>query len=218
MSFLSQLFGFTKRNFLLKYRNKFQLVSELAFPLTVLLLTTVGNFAFTQQFFSETFFLPEDFPPPVLNTTQSLYLYIMPDSVHTRQIGDLISQRDNKLKVAFVKYCQTADQMKQEYIRDNEGQHYNAHSFGIEFADHNFPFEYTIFKAWSIELFFKDSVNLFKHSFVCVRESTDILNQYTECAGNRYVYDGLSALKFYTDMAVKSVSCFQLAFWLDSLG
>ncbi len=206
MSFTSQLLGFTKRNSLIKYRNKFQLFSEILFPITVLLFITVGNYTFTDEIYNEAFFLPEDFPPQVLNSTQSLYLYIIPDNVQTRHIGDFISdQNANRLKVAFIKYCNTAEQMKHEYIHDNQGQKYNPQSFGIEFADHNFPFDYTIFKSWSIELFFKNNVKLFKHSFICNKESTDILNKYTECAGNRYVYDGLSALKYYTDLAIKSV-------------
>ena len=95
--------------------------------------------------------------------------------------------------------------MKQEYICDNEGQNYNPQSFSIKFANHNFPLEYTIFKAWSIELFFKNSVKLFELSYAFDKESTDILNKYTECAGNR-----MSALKYYTDLAVKSESYFSM--------
>jgi len=175
---LSELLGFTKRNFLLKYRNKSQLFPELALPLIVLLFITAGNYAFTQEFHKEGYFLPEQ----------------------NHLIG-------NRIKVAFVKYYHTTEQMKQEYIRDNEGQNYNSQSFGIKFVDHNFPLEYTIFKAWSIELFFKNSVKLFELSYAFNKESTDILNKYTECAGNR-----MSALKNYTDLAVKSENYYSISF------
>ena len=201
MGFLTQLLGLIKRNFILKYRNKFQLISGIIFPLTMLFFLIVLNFMFSEQVFKEAYFLPEPFPSDETNKV-ALDLYIISNDNRTKHI---INHLRKDLNINSVRYFQEYNEMRKRYIyRKKLTSKLKTQSYGIEFSDQNFPFEYTIYKEWSADLFYKNSVNLFDSSYQCERNSSDIMNVYTHCAGNRYVYDGLSAIKYYIDIAIKS--------------
>lgn len=207
MGFISQLSGFIKRNSLLKYRNKFQFISEIVFPITMLIFLVMGKFVFSPEHKNEEFFLAEEFPP--LNNTQLIHLYVFPKTNKTIRIGKLL-QNSSRLTITDIDYCNNYDHMRRTYIRDVKDQPRLIKYFGLEFPDPTNPFEYTIYEKWSTSLFFKDNVVLFGSSHECSKYSTDILNIYSECAGNKYVYNGLSSLKYYTDLAIKSVNYFYI--------
>lgn len=201
MSFKIQLFCFVRRNFIVKYRNKLQFISELLFPLTLLLLLIILHYMFSPIYHKESFSLVEKFPS-YHTKNEPLNLFIIPYNNQTKKIVEFL---DNELRIENVKYSFTYKEMKEMYVRERKLSKKDVQSFGLEFSDKNFPFDYTIYKEWSEDLFYKDNVNLFGESFQCNKSSTDIFNLYKNCAGNKYVYDGLSAIKYYTDLAIKKV-------------
>ena len=194
MSFMSQLRVFTKRNFILKYRNKRQLAIEISFPFLMLIFLVIFNFIYRPVQLKAQFPLPESFPS---KSNSSLNLYIIPNNSRAEVMGNFLK---SYLKDATIKYCSDYDDLKYKYVNDLRVN--NQQAFGIEFSDQNFPFVYTIYTKWTSGLFFKNEVNMFANTYQCDDSSKDTSK---ECAGNKYVYNGLSDLKYYTDLAVKTV-------------
>ncbi len=199
MSFKSQTFGFVKRIFILKYRNRLHLVSEVVFPLTLLFFLLILNFIFSPKYYKESFPLYEKFPPN--HNNQPMNLFMIPNDTLTKEI---VKHLRKDLQIREVKYSYSYMEMKDAYISESKKAKKDVQSFGIEFSGKNL-FEYTIYIEWSADLFYKDNINLFAESYECNKSSTDILNLYKNCAGNKYVYDGLSEIKYYIDLAIKKV-------------
>lgn len=195
MSFKTQLCVFTKRNFILKYRNRFQLAAEISFPLLMLVFLVIFNFIYRPIYHKKQFFVSESFPSEL---NSSLNLYIIPNNSRAEVLGGFLK---SYFKNATLKYCNDYNDLKDKYVNDLKVNNKQSF-FGIEFSDQNFPFVYTIYTKWTSGLFFKNEVNMFTANDEC----DDTINDSKQCAGNMYVYNGLSAVKYYTDLAVKTVS------------
>ena len=84
MTFKSQLFGFIKRNFLLKYRNKYQILHEISMPILILLILITLNYVFVNEHYDAQQYKDIPFPPDLRNLKiNSSYLYITPDDKKT---------------------------------------------------------------------------------------------------------------------------------------
>lgn len=199
MGFKSQLFGFIKRNFILKYRNKLQTWPELYTPILILLTLVLFNYVFTNERLSQEQFKAEPFPLNI-SLPLSSYLYISPNNTQTRTIGSLIN---NHLKFHYNKYSNNSKLLKDKYASDS-ANYKRMLAFGIDFSSKNFPFQYTIYSQWNNDLFDGNKVRLFANSDSCRKNSSEIFKLgYTKCAGNKYVFNGLSTLKFYIDYVIK---------------
>lgn len=208
MSFSSQLIGFIKRNFKLKFRNILQTLPEIYTPILILIALVIFNYVFEYEYLHSEEFSEEPFP---FNPELPLYsyLYISPNNTYTRLVVSLIKQHMN---FTYIRHFNTIDAAKERYKMDAENYD-RLYAFGLDFTYTNFTsgvFNYSIFTEWNDELFSGDQVNLFSNSEMCRKSSGDILLMgYPRCAGNRYVYNGLSSLKFYVDFFLKKV-CFLL--------
>ena len=202
MTFSSQLIGFTKKNFILKYRNKLQLAADILNPSFMLVSLIIFNYLFNRQQFDEIeFFVREEFPSLLLRN-QSINLLITPNNNYTNFIGRSIR---SYLKFGRTEYFDDLIDLKSSYAKDRTS---TVQTFGLEFSYENFPFDYTIYKQWSEDIFSKENVNLFTDSRECRKNATKILDLYEDCPGYKYVYDGLSSIKYYTDIAIKNVRNF----------
>jgi hypothetical protein len=195
MSYSSQLQGFLKRNFLLKYRNKFQTFMEIYNPLAILGVLIIFSFAFKSEKFQAQDFKEENITSPLLG----LELYISPDSLETREIAGKIKY------INSVRYFNNTDEMKRNYTLTADGDTLRTH-IGVSFNQNRFPYEYKLFSKWDDELFGKKKAQLLTDSRRCRKNLTDLLNDYQTCAGNKLLYNGFAYLQYNLDLAIKSVN------------
>lgn len=203
MSFNSQLIGFIKRNFILKYRNKLQTLPEIYTPILILIALVIFNYVFEYQTLKAEVFQDEEFPFK-FNISLNSYLYISPNDTQTQMIGNDIK---NYMNFHYIRFFNTSSALKERYAKDAENYNHTF-AFGLDFTKTNYNmsvFDYKIFTEWTSELFDGSQVKLFSDSDMC-RKNDEILNfAYNKCAGNKYVYNGLSSLKLYIDYLLKKV-------------
>jgi ATP-binding cassette, subfamily A (ABC1), member 5 len=204
MSFKSQLYAFVKRNFLLKYRNKLQTFSEIYTPILILAVLIAFSFLFPNQRLNAETYEAETFPPNIGSSIRSSsYLYIAPNDSKTKNLVDLINE---KLKFKYIKYFEDLNSLEKAYKNDSKFIVGNYFAYGVDFRSDNFPYKYDILMQYSSEIYTNNHLKIFSDQFIlCRRNSTNLLNlTYGGCAGNKYLYNGLSSLKFYTDLAIRT--------------
>jgi hypothetical protein len=194
MSYSSQLQGFLKRNFILKYRNKFQTVMEIYNPLAILAILILFSFIFKSERFEAEDFNVENITTPFLG----LELYISPDRIGAREITAKIKY------INSVKYFNSTDEMKRNYTESADADRLRTH-IGVAFNQNHFPFEYKLFTQWDDELFSRKKAQLVSDSRRCRKNLTSILNDYRSCAGNKLLYNGLAYFQYNLDLAIKIV-------------
>lgn len=196
--FTSQLYGFLKRNLKLKYRNKMQTLPEIYNPVTILAILILFSFLFKSENLPAT-----EYKPEYLGSNALVKILIYPDNNNTQFIGDLV-KKNGLFSFNAIKYFNSTDYMKKFYLNQSDLQVYDY--IGIEFSDTNFPYLYKLYTKWDDALFNYKSAKLTADGRVCQINTTDFLNVYENCAGNKLVYNGLSYIQSVLDASIKSVS------------
>ena len=199
MSFKSQLDGFIKRNFKLKFRNKAQLISEIYNPTIILVILILFNYLFKNQILPAASFSPEDLNKPVLYQN----VYVFPDNKMTKSIIDQMSNLTIKYRFQMF---EKLDDMKSAYLKEVEST--TDIFWGIEFPSQNFPYEYKLYHKWDDVLFANNEVKLTGNGNLCRPDwSGGVLSiLYYDCNGNKLVYDGFSFLQSKLDYSIKKVN------------
>jgi len=195
MSYSSQLRGFLKRNFLLKYRNKYQTLMEIYNPLAILAILILFSFVFKSERFEAEDYKPQNISSPLLD----IELYTCPDTIGARKI---VAQIKN---IYTVKFFNNTDEMKKNYTESAQVDRFRTH-IGVEFNQNSFPNEYKLYSQWDDEFFSRKKAQLLFDSRRCRKNTTNILNDYRECAGNKLLYNGFAYFQYNLDLAIKTVT------------
>lgn len=195
MSFKSQLFGFMKRNFKLKIRNKFQTLSEIYNMSIILAILVMFSYLFKSKVVD-----PVSYDATPINeiSRTNIDVYITPNNPSTNKLGDLIKSNSFNF---MIKYFDNSDVMKETY--NNRSSSSFRSCFGIEFSNESFPYKYKLYNIWDDLLYSNTKVNLFADSRECRQDS---IGSWKNCAGNKVLYNGLAWLQYNLDLAIKNVS------------
>lgn len=197
MSFKTQLFAFLKRNYILKYRNKFQTLPEIYHPLSILAVLVLFNYLFSTEKFD-----PVQYAPETLGRTYlTINAYIYPNTSETQSIARLIKLNYYNIVTRF--YNDT-DQMKNSYLNISSKDSFINRHFGVEFSNRNFPFEYKIYSKYDDYLFKNNKVVLKGNGKECRKISnSSFQSAYESCAGNKLVYNGFANLQYNLNSAIR---------------
>ena len=199
MSFGCQLLSLIKRNLILKYRNKLQTVPEILLPLFILLTLIIFNLFFKNELLQAQTFEAELISDHNLSSAfqSSTYLYITPNNTNTHHIQNVLIQDFKRVKI-----FDNMTILKDTYLKENENKRDYKSFYALEF--NKFPNNYTIHIEWNAKLFSSNKVNLFDDSDfeICRKKNKD----YKHCAGNEFVYDGLSYFITYIDKSIRRVN------------
>lgn len=201
MSFFSQLFGFLKRNVILKYRNKFQTLPEIYNPITILIVLVLFNYLFRpQKFDAVNSYAPENLTLSALN---NYHLFVYPNNVNTTTIGSILLTSTPQLNIV---YFDSLALMKERYLNMsvNKSAVWRQDVYlGVEFysASRESP-SYKLYTDWEQSVFTNTKVVTTGNGKVC-RNASQF--SYRICAGNLFVYNGLSYLQASLNAAIKKV-------------
>jgi hypothetical protein len=200
MSFKSQLFGFMKRNYKLKIRNKFQTLSEIYNMSIILAILVMFSYLFKSKVLE-----PVNYDAiPINNSRTSVDVYITPNNQNTLKIGTMIKINYSNY---LIKYFDNSNQMIEAY--NNRSSTSFTNCFGIEFTNDSFPYQYKLYNNWDDSLFSNSKVNIFADSRECRK---DLIVSSGNCAGNKIIFNGLALLQYNIDLAIKNVNIFMLLF------
>lgn len=206
-SFFSQLSGFLKRNVILKYRNKFQTLPEIYNPITILVVLVLFNYLFRpQKFDAVASYAPENIS---LSSLTNYHVFIYPNNVNTTQIGSLLlhgTQNNQQSSTIEVVYFDSLAAMKERYLNLSANQTSLWRQdiyFGVEFysASTEKP-SYKLYTNWEQSVFTNNRVVTTANGKVCRNAS---LLSYKTCAGNLFVYNGLTYFQAKLNAAIKMV-------------
>lgn len=198
MSFLSQLLGFLKRNVILKYRNKFQTLPEIYNPVTILGVLVLFNYLFRPVKYEAV----KSYAPENLTLAYNKYhAFIYPKNLNTTAVGDQLA-----VDRFDVVYFNSLADMKATYLNLTVNQSVYWASdiyFGIEFLSNSMlNASYKLYTNWDQSVFTNSKVLTTGNGKVCRNASS---YSYKSCAGNLFVYNGLSYLQSRLNLAIKRV-------------
>jgi hypothetical protein len=200
MSFKSQLIGFLKRNLILKLRNKGQLFSEIYNPTIILIILVLFNSLFKSDILKSEKYAPETFQGSIF--TENIFVY--PNDSKTQNLLRFIVDDGSYYKIT---YFDKLDDMKDAYLSSSDNTY--ATYWGIEFSNLSLPnsIVYTLYIKWDDSIISNNQIKLTDNGKVCRLNKTDVLslNSYRTCAGNKFVYNGLSLLQRNLDYSIKKV-------------
>ncbi len=194
--------------FLLSFRIKYQILHEIYMPILILLILVTLNYVFVNEHYNAQQYKDISFPPDLGNLKiNSSYLYITPNDKKTTDfVNNSIWPR---FPVHYPpRFFPNISSLKKKYASDAAAYKMNL-VYGLEFDPNNFPFNYTIYTAWNDDLYSGSQVKLFDNYFNYCRKnmsSSIVKTAFENCAANKYVYDGLASLKYYTDLIIRQVS------------
>ena len=196
-----QLKALIKRNFIIKYRTKTKLLSEIIYPLIQLAILIVFKFVFQHEYLNTIDFKYETLHFDYDTNLDKFNLSITPINTKVSLIGDELSKLNF---ISNISYFENYDEMKNDYANNSN---IGEKRFGIEFKlNENFPFDYTIVAEWNKNLFTNANVKLFSNGLKECRPSVDMTNaNFKSCDGNQLIYDGFSHLQLNLNKIIHMV-------------
>lgn len=200
MSFTSQLFGFLKRNWILKYRNKFQTLPEIYNPITILAVLVLFNYLLRPvKYDAIKSYEPKNIS---LDVFSNYHAFIYPKNVNTTAIGNQLAQ----IRGLDVAYFDSLADMKARYLNlsANQSSLFREDIYiGVEFFSSS-PASpsYKLYTNWEQSVFTNTKVLTTANGKVCRNASS---YAYRACAGNLFVYNGLCFLQNQLNIAIKKV-------------
>ena len=143
------------------------------------------------------------FPP----SYKSLFnVYISPDNIETRKIADGIS---SSYIQKFI-FGSNIDDLREKYLNDftNTTTIDVDNAFGLAFSEsiNSFPYEYTLLVKYDSKLFNNNKkINYFTDTRSCRNRTNSFLNQYENCGGNQFAYNGLAHLQNVLNNFIRKV-------------
>lgn len=193
--FRSQLKGFLKRNYLLRFRNRPQLLWEVV--AIVFLIVTLVLFSY---FFRAEQLPSAEFNPINVPSDFRLNVLISPNNTDTISIGDLMTNNRNNITLTYF----NGHSDMQKYYRSMRNE--KGIWFGVEFNDLDNLTHYRMHVPWDDALFDEDgSVRLFADSMSamkCRNVSNNNPYQFQFCAGNMFAYNGFSYFHSILNFAI----------------
>jgi hypothetical protein len=199
--YLKQLKALLKRNFVIKYRTKTKLLSEIIYPLIQIAILILFKFVFQNENLNAIEFEYETLHFDNDTSFNKFNLSISPKNTEIEQIGEELFKLDF---ISNISYFENYTEMKYDYVNNGDSKR-----FGIEFnLNENFPYDYTIVTEWNKKLFTDTDVKLFSNTIYECRtsENFDSTNvNFENCDGKQLIYNGFSHLQSNLNKIIYSV-------------
>jgi hypothetical protein len=194
MGFSSQFRGFLKRNFLIKYRNKTQTLTEI---ITIIIVLVILIF-FDRYFKARKYDVVKYDPVSIGQDFVSLNIFMMPDTSLIHKIGDYL--RRNNSKIGQITYFNNKTEMEDYYLKTGTDGTFGVHFTGKDLTT------YTIYTKWEDALFNDTNVMLTTDSRDCRIRNATTFNFFENCAGNKLVYNGFTFLQYHLNFNIIKVT------------
>jgi hypothetical protein len=132
---------------------------------------------------------------PVSMGRLPLDLFMMPNTSIVRQLASYMQY--NNSNISSVTFFDNKTEMENFYLKEGTDR-----TFGIEFVNLTV---YKIYTKWEDSVFNDTSVKLEVKSRDCRIRNETSFNPYTNCAGNKFVYNGFTFLQYHLNFNIIKV-------------